>query len=201
MISGILTGVVGAPLGGRGSGRSAKRATAEAYAAHRVTVRQFLPYLTPGRTYLSCEVRHGRKAWPEMFRFTWTPCRFGGQRAWFECDGHRTTALYYAGQGRFRCRRCLGLTYTSKREDTLGRLWRRLRKIGRRLGADIDTWGDVPPRPKGMHHTTYQRLCAQMAEIDAAMEEDARKAWGALLDRVRMPTQRVRACPKRLTRR
>ncbi len=91
----------------------------------------------------------------------WSPCNFGGQRAWFLCPasgcGRRVAILY--GGGIFACRHCYQLAYPSQRETTDDRAARRADRIRERLG-----WkqGILNPRgwekPKGMHWGTFERL-------------------------------------------
>lgn len=93
----------------------------------------------------------------------WTPCRFGGRRAWFCClnCGSRRLVLYgISSQGRFLCRRCMRLGYTSESESPLDRAWRKTRKLEDRLTEDGQ-------RPKGMRKRTFERIVAQ---LDAAEE-------------------------------
>lgn len=94
-----------------------------------------------------------------------TPCHYGGERTWFLCPGcHRRRAVLFALGGRFRCRACHRLAYSSTRDDAAARSLRRLVVLRTRLGGDYaqPVW-TIPPRPKGMHHRTYDRLVRQMA--------------------------------------
>jgi hypothetical protein len=96
---------------------------------------------------------------------TWTPCRFGGRRAWFRCDVHsggrycgRRVALLYAAGELFACRHCYGLAYVSQQESLRYRGLGKARKIRARLGGSLNMFDDFPDRPKGMHRRTYIRL-------------------------------------------
>lgn len=98
-------------------------------------------------------------------RLTYTPCNFGGSRPWFICPAcwRRRAVLAYGGGGWY-CRCCLKLAYTSEAEDAMGRLWRKQRKIEKRLGPDGE-------RPKRMHWRTYERIWEQIEEIEGLKDE------------------------------
>lgn len=99
---------------------------------------------------------------------TYTPCNYGGQRAWFICPaygcGRRVAVLYGAGRY-FACRHCYELAYQSQREQWLERTSRKSRKIIKRLGGD--PYDDVyPDRPRGMHWKTYNQLIQKAVNFD-----------------------------------
>jgi hypothetical protein len=108
----------------------------------------------------------------ERIEITRTGCTFGGTRPWLHCPrcSRRVGVLYMRG-GRFVCRRCAGVAYTSQSEDALGRAWRVQRKLESRLG---DNW----TRPKGMHHSTRERILDGIFSCEAA-REDALAAYMA----------------------
>ena len=90
-----------------------------------------------------------------------TRCHFGGERAWFVCPqpecGRRVAILYLNPE--IACRKCLGLTYASQREDEYLRAWRRARKQLNRLGG-FHTLDLGLPRPRYMHHRIHRRLAS-----------------------------------------
>jgi hypothetical protein len=65
----------------------------------------------------------------------------------------------------FACRHCSKLAYTSQSEDVTSRLWRKQRKIERRLAGGAGDWNGWR-KPKGMHQTTFDRLRASIADIE-----------------------------------
>ncbi len=93
----------------------------------------------------------------------WTPCGFGGLRAWWLCPavgcGRRVAVLY--GGRMFACRQCSRLTYRSQRESVDDRAKRRAGSIRRRLGWDAGILNTNGPKPKGMHRRTFERLQAK----------------------------------------
>ena len=101
---------------------------------------------------------------------SWTPCTFGGQRAWFICPaagcGRRVAILY--GGSIFACRHCHGLVYRSQRESVGDRAARRAEKIRARLGWEPGILnGPGWRKPKGMHQRTYERLSTEAEEWTA----------------------------------
>ena len=91
-----------------------------------------------------------------------TPCRYGGDRVWFLCPGcgSRRAVLYGVG-GRFRCRACHDLAYSSTREGAADRHRRRADELRRRIGCKPGIFA-VPRKPKGMHWRTYERIVAEI---------------------------------------
>ena len=107
---------------------------------------------------------------------TWTPCTYGGRRPWFICCGvvkgrpcGRRVAKLYAGGTYFLCRHCYDLTYQSCRESPMDRARERAQDIRLRLGGSASLVEPLPPKPKGMHRRTYDRLCneAVQAELES----------------------------------
>lgn len=96
-------------------------------------------------------------------RLAWTPCGFGGRRAWWLCPavgcGRRVAVLY--GGRVFACRRCHQLAYRSQRETADDRATRRADTLRRRLGWVPGMLNDTGDKPKGMHWRTYWRLYAR----------------------------------------
>jgi hypothetical protein len=88
----------------------------------------------------------------------WTPCRFGGERPWFQCDCGRRVSDLYASRGGFACRSCHGLSYTSQRVTDRERQASKAQKIRFRLNGSASLIEPFPARPKGMHRKRYARL-------------------------------------------
>lgn len=95
----------------------------------------------------------------------WTPCNYGSARPWFLCPRcDRRVAILYGGL-RFYCRHCHDLAYASSRESAADRGTRKAQNIRQRLGGSTNLMQPFPPKPKGMHWRTYDRL---EAEAEAA---------------------------------
>ncbi|GGH12633.1 hypothetical protein GCM10007036_10640 [Alsobacter metallidurans] len=108
----------------------------------------------------------------------------GGERRWFRRDecGRRAAVLYGFP---LACRKCRGLAYPSQRETERDRGLRRARKARARVGGSGNLVEPFPPRPKGMHARTYDRLWAAFIQAERrAVEMTA----GALLNSSLMAT-------------
>ena len=96
-------------------------------------------------------------------RLSWTPCHYGGRRAWFICPaqgcGKRVAILY--GGATFVCRKCHQLTYPCQNERAYDRRARRADKIRDRLGWEPGGLNGRGIKPKGMHQKTFKRLTWQ----------------------------------------
>lgn len=180
-------------MGGPGSGRGLRAGTAETTADFwQLDVRRWQRdgYLLAGRAFawewtrageqvayinvrtevdrviLSYRHRRGGGEWKSEeypVRLDWTPCTYGGSRAWFLCPaagcGRRVAILY--GGGIFACRHCHRLAYPSQREVSHDRASRRANKIRERLGWEPGILNGSGWKPKGMRWRTYERLRAE----------------------------------------
>lgn len=108
----------------------------------------------------------------------WTECTLWiercaggyGSRRVFACPrcGQRC-AIVYSGSNGFACRKCLRLVYLSESGDAIDRLWRKQRKIERRLAGKADNWNGW--KPKGMHQTTFYRLMEKIGRIEQKRDD------------------------------
>lgn len=91
-----------------------------------------------------------------------TPCRLGGQRAWWICPdcGSRAAVLYFS-KSTVACRQCQRLSYPSQSESRADRALRAAGNIRRRLGWEPGVANPIGTRPKGMHLATFIRLKAK----------------------------------------
>jgi hypothetical protein len=96
----------------------------------------------------------------------WTPCPFGGNRAWFRCPSCSRRAAILYGADLFACRHCLQLAYESQREAPHYRALHKAQGIHEKLGGTgiID---DPVFKPKGMHWRTYSRQMARLREAES----------------------------------
>lgn len=93
------------------------------------------------------------------------PCHFGGERSWFRCPrcSRQVSTLYLRG-GRFACRHCQRVAYSSQSEDMMARTLRKQRQIEATIGED---W----QRPSGMRQRTYERLLDQLVVCEQKRDE------------------------------
>jgi hypothetical protein len=69
----------------------------------------------------------------------YTACHYGNQRPWFVCPRcQRRAGLLFMRWGRFACRHCQRVAYSSQAEDVMDRTWRQQSKIEARLGKTGD---------------------------------------------------------------
>jgi hypothetical protein len=115
-----------------------------------------------------------------------TPCHYGGERVWFRCpECHSRRAVLFSVDGRFRCRACHDLAYTSTREDPHERALRRCAELRSKIGGGFGqpVW-TIPPKPDGM---TYRRYC----KIVAQLQVEIARASGLLDDRLSRMTSEI----------
>lgn len=111
-----------------------------------------------------------------------TPCNYGGERPWLHCPalgcGRRVAILY--GGAIFACRHCHQLAYECQHERDYERALRRAQTISERLGGIGCVADGVPPKPNGMHWSTYRRLENQFLHLEQIMDLGAFRRFGLL---------------------
>ena len=93
---------------------------------------------------------------------------------WFMCPvtGRRARVLYLPDGGwQFASREAHGLSYRSQGESDVFRSITQAQNIRARLGGSLSIYTPLPPRPRGMHQRTYERLRTKALEIEAAARE------------------------------
>ncbi len=94
--------------------------------------------------------------------WTWMRCGFLDARILMCPSCRRRVYSLYHLDNQVVCRTCARLWYASQRRSANGRRWLRAQKIRLKLGGMkslYDTTPDAfPPRPRGMHRKTYERL-------------------------------------------
>jgi hypothetical protein len=136
-----------------------------------------------GHIVLSYRHRRGPDNWQSKeysVQLTETPCNFGGVREWFLCPARgcgRRVAVLYGGEI-FACRTCHQLAYESQREAPHNRALSRAQSLHVRLGGSGAVADGLPPKPKGMHCTTYGKLARRFLRLEAAMDSAAAAYFG-----------------------
>jgi hypothetical protein len=119
----------------------------------------------PGRVILSTLDGASKQSavWLE-----WTPCNYGGSRAWFLCPapncGQRVAILY---GGAVACRHCRGLAYDSQQRSAKRQAVQAAAGIRIMLGGSGSLAEPFPPKPKGMHWRTYQRFYSRAERCES----------------------------------
>ena len=95
-----------------------------------------------------------------------TACHFGNYRHWWLCPkcSKRVSVLYCAGT--YVCRHCIGANYHSQLQQPIDRLFSRANAIRQRLGWQSGIAHGIGKRPKGMHHSTYERLINEYERLE-----------------------------------
>lgn len=123
---------------------------------------------------------------PQTIRLTYTRPNYGGRRWWFVCpSGRRCRTLYlpYGGTS-FVSIKAGKLSYHSSSLAPGDRVrWQAKKARGQLPGAYHDHY---PPRPKGMHVTTYNRIVAELREYDEQINEQWLSAAGKYADKTRL---------------
>ena len=176
-------------MGGFGSGRRGGKSTTADMWALDVRKVQRAGRLTPGQSFnwqwsrngepvaninlhtgtdrvtLNYKARDRGGEWQSMnypVRVGWTPCNYGGRRAWWICPaagcGRRVAVLY--GGGVYACRHCHKLAYGTQRENAGDRAGNRADKLRDRLDWEPGILNGSGCKPKGMHWRTFERLQA-----------------------------------------
>lgn len=116
----------------------------------------------------------------ELVRISWTPCNYGGQRAWWICPrcGQRVAVLYHLGA--FACRHCHQLVHQSTRTAPSSKPFERANKIRKRLGWGGGVAHPLGEKPKGMHWETYGRLLQQLNVHSIAAMQSTDRMVGRL---------------------
>lgn len=127
---------------------------------------------------LALGYRLGEQDVAEQIPIERVPCRYGGSRPFFRCPGivngrtcMRRVGKLFLHRQYFLCRHCHRLAYASQSETELDRLYRKRDKRRAAMGAEPGAWGHVPPRPKGMWHSTYRKRRDAIFAADRASDE------------------------------
>ena len=116
-----------------------------------------------------------RRDGSQTIRVAHTACNYGKSRPWFVCPVcQRRAGVLYMRAGRFACRLCQRVSYSSQSCDMLDRMWRKQSKLEAQL---CEYWR----RPKGMRHRTFQALLDRLHDCevrrDAAFVETAARLF------------------------
>ena len=124
--------------------------------------------------------------WLEMnypVYLSWTPCTFGGHRAWWLCPaqgcGRRVAVLY--GGSVYACRHCHQLAYQTQRENAGERASSKAEKLRDRLGWEAGILNGKGDKPKGMHRATFDSLAARHDVLVKKSLACAATRFGSLL--------------------
>ena len=145
----------------------------------RLSISRYRDQLRQSGTASSIEVNYSYrgKSYRYPIQLTKTSCNYGGHRYWWLCPKcyQRTSTLYCAGL--YVCRHCIGANYGSQLQQPIDRLFSRADAIRQRLGWQSGIAHGIGTKPKGMHHSTYDKLVNEYEQLTA-------KVWQASLDKL-----------------
>ena len=105
------------------------------------------------------------KSYRYSVQLTKTSCNYGHYRHWWLCPkcSQRVSVLYCAGL--YVCRHCIGANYGSQLQQPVDRIYSKLNALRERLGWQVGIIHGIGERPKGMHHSTYERLLVEYEQL------------------------------------
>ena len=108
----------------------------------------------------------------QTIRLTATPCRYGGSRQWFECPVCRgRAAVLFMRAGRFACRRCQKVSYTSQSGSAHDRAIAQYHQLHALVEAG---------KPKWQRWSTFNRLEDRLEHVS----EQFNRSLMALIQRI-----------------
>jgi hypothetical protein len=130
---------------------------------------------------------------------------YGGHRVWLQCGGpscgRRVGRLFFLVDGSyFLCGSCARIRYVSqtRAKPKYEQKLERARAIRVRLGGRPDVGASFPPRPKGMHRRTYERLRREVHELERAENDRIAAALDSgEMSLIEYALKRVRAAPRK----
>nr|QJS05478.1 hypothetical protein [Psychrobacter sp.] len=134
---------------------------------HRLSISSYRDRLRKSGKASSIEVAyfyHG-KSYRYAIQLTTTAPHYGGSRHWFICMSCSNRASVLYRKGTYVCRKCIGLGYQSQLQQPIDRQFDRLSAIRTRLEWKRGIAHGIGERPKGMHHSTYERLLTEYSRL------------------------------------
>lgn len=135
-----------------------------------------------GCGWLRLKYRHNDLPKEYTIQITTTVPNYGGLRRWFVCplSNDRAAKLYLPLGGTvFGSRNAYGLAYHSQSQSLPDRMAEKAHSLRQKIGGEPDFRELMPPKPKGMHWTTYHRLQDKVCEFEnASMMAMTRKLGG-----------------------
>ena len=132
----------------------------------RLSISQYREQLKQGNAkYIEVSYSYRSKPYQYSIQLTKTACNYGHYRHWWLCPkcSKRTGVLYCAGS--YVCRHCIGANYHSQLQQPVDRIYSKLNALRERLGWQVGIIHGIGERPKGMHHSTYERLLVEYEQL------------------------------------
>ena len=132
----------------------------------RLSISQYREQLKQGNAkYIEVSYSYRSKPYQYSIQLTKTACNYGHYRYWWLCPkcSKRVSVLYCAGL--YVCRHCIGANYHSQLQQPVDRIYSKLNALRERLGWQVGIIHGIGERPKGMHHSTYERLLVEYEQL------------------------------------
>ena len=132
----------------------------------RLSISQYREQLKQGNAkYIEVSYSYRSKPYQYSIQLTKTACNYGHYRHWWLCPkcSQRVSVLYCAGL--YVCRHCIGANYGSQLQQPVDRIYTKLNALRERLGWQVGVIHGIGERPKGMHHSTYERLLVEYEQL------------------------------------
>ena len=133
----------------------------------RLSISQYREQLKQGNAkYIEVSYSYRSKPYQYSIQLSKTPCNYGHYRHWWLCPkcSKRVSVLYCAGL--YVCRHCIGANYGSQLQQPVDRIYSKLNALRERLGWQVGIIHGIGERPKGMHHSTYERLINEYEQLE-----------------------------------
>lgn len=134
----------------------------------RLSISRYREQLKQGNAQsIEVSYTHRSKPYKYSIQLSKTSCNYGGHRYWWLCPKcyQRTSTLYCAGL--YVCRHCIGANYGSQLQQPIDRAFNRLNTLRAKLGWQSGGIHGIGLRPKGMHHSTYNKLVEEYDKLSA----------------------------------
>lgn len=126
----------------------------------------FFPAMIEGHgDYIIVTVHGGWGKTVQGIALTETPCHYGGSRRWFICPSCRRRCGVLYIDRKIACRKCFDLAFASQYESPQERMRRKLNKIRRVIGVDMDIYAPFNPPPNGMSVNHWRKLVDAFIEL------------------------------------
>lgn len=132
----------------------------------RLSISQYREQLKQGNAkYIEVSYSYRSKPYQYSIQLSKTACNYGHYRHWWLCPkcSKRVSVLYCAGS--YVCRHCIGANYHSQLQQPVDRIYSKLNALRERLGWQVGIIYGIGERPKGMHHSTYERLLVEYEQL------------------------------------
>ena len=132
----------------------------------RLSISQYREQLKQGNAkYIEVSYSYRSKPYQYSIQLSKTACNYGHYRHWWLCPkcSKRVSVLYCAGS--YVCRHCIGANYHSQLQQPVDRIYSKLNALRERLGWQVGIIHGIGERPKGMHHSTYERLLVEYEQL------------------------------------